>query len=204
MRRQRLFASAPATLTLDAIVVLWVALCIALGLVVADAVEELTALSDGIASAGGAIRTSGEAIGGVELPVVGEPLAGAGQEIQETGRGVESSGRDAREEIEDFARLLGAALAIIPMAPVLLLYLPPRLRRGREIRALRRMQRAAGDDPSFVEFLARRAAGQLSYRELGRLSERPWRDLEEGTHLPLAEAELRRVGVLRPRLDRAA
>ena len=88
------------------------------------------------------------------------------------------------------------------MLPVLLYYLPPRLRRGREIRAVNRMRGAAGDDPLFVEFLARRATEQLSYRELGRVSDRPWRDLEEGRHVPLAEAELRRVGILRPRLER--
>ncbi len=196
----RPFASAPITLLLDLLVAAWIVACIAFGVLVADGVEELTVLSDGISDAGGAVVSSGEAIGGAELPVVGKPFGGVGEEISEAGREVQGGGESSREDIESLARLLGVALALIPMLPVLLHYLPPRLTRGREIRAVKRMRGTAGDDPVFVEFLARRATERLSYRELRRVSDRPWLDLEEGRHVPLAEAELRRVGILRPRL----
>ncbi len=196
----RSFISAPTTLLLDLLVAAWIVACIALGVFVADGVEELTVLSDGIADAGGAVVSSGDAIGGAELPVVGKPFGGVGEEISQAGRDVQGGGESSRETIERLARLLGIALALIPMLPVLLHYLPTRLTRGREIRAVKRMRGTAGDDPLFVEFLARRATEQLSYRQLRRVSDRPWRDLEEGRHVPLAEAELRRVGILRPGL----
>lgn len=196
----RPFSSAPTTLLLDLLVAAWIVACIAFGVFVANGVEELTVLSDGISDAGGAVVSSGDAIGGAELPVVGNAFAGVGEEISKAGREVQGGGESSRADIERLARLLGIALALIPMLPVLLHYLPPRLTRGREIRAVKRMRGTAGDDPLFVEFLARRATEQLPYRQLRKVSDRPWLDLEEGRHVPLAEAELRRVGILRPGL----
>lgn len=196
----RPFSSAPTTLLLDLLVAAWIVACIAFGVFVANGVEELTVLSDGISDAGGAVVSSGDAIGGAELPVVGKAFGGVGEEISQAGREVQGGGESSRADIERLARLLGIALALIPMLPVLLHYLPPRLTRGREIRAVKRMRGTAGDDPLFVEFLARRATEQLPYRQLRKVSDRPWLDLEEGRHVPLAEAELRRVGILRPGL----
>lgn len=196
----RPFSSAPTTLLLDLLVAAWIVACIAFGVFVANGVEELTVLSDGISDAGGAVVSSGDAIGDAELPVVGNAFAGVGEEISKAGREVQGGGESSRADIERLARLLGIALALIPMLPVLLHYLPPRLTRGREIRAVKRMRGTAGDDPLFVEFLARRATEQLPYRQLRKISDRPWLDLEEGRHVPLAEAELRRVGILRPGL----
>ena len=200
MRLEKLFGSGPATLAADVVVATLVVLFIALGLAVTDAAEELTTLSDGVSDAGGAVTSSGEAIGGVDVPVVGEQLAGAGEEIRMAGEEVQRRGDDSREQIEDFARLLGLVVAGVPMLLLLGYYLPPRLSRAGEVRALKSLQRIAGDDPRFVEFLARRAAEQLPYRRLRRISDRPWADLDEGRHSELAKGELRRMGVMRTRL----
>ena len=203
MNVQKMLGSGPSTLVVDVLVAAWVVLCVLLGIAVADAAMELTALSDGVRDAGGAVVSSGEAIGGVEIPVVGEAFKDVGTQISDTGREVASGGDASRESIEDFARVLGFAVAAIPAIPVLAYYLPPRLGRGREIRAVKSMRSAAGDDPLFVEFLARRAVEQLPYRRLRKISDRPWLDLLEGRHDELAKAELRRVGVIRTRLPAA-
>ncbi len=200
MKNPRPFGSAPVTLLLDILVVAWVVACILFGMLVADGVEELTVLSDGITGAGSAVVRSGDAIGGAELPVVGKPFGGVGEEIAQAGREVEGGGRSSRADIETLARLLGIALALIAMLPVLINYLPQRLTRGRELHAVRRMRRSAGGDPLFVEFLARRATERLSYRQLRKVSETPWRDLAEGRYTELAEAELKRVGLTRTAL----
>jgi hypothetical protein len=76
------------------------------------------------------------------------------------------------------------------------LYLPLRLARSREARGLRRLL-AGSPDPLLVEHLARAALRRVPYSELRRLSDQPWREVEQGRHVPLAAAELRRLG-LRP------
>jgi hypothetical protein len=91
--------------------------------------------------------------------------------------------------------LLGIAVALLPSIPVLAFYLPARLQRLREARALRRAVRMHGHDPEFHAFLARRAVEALGYHQLRRVSSFPWRDLAEGRCAPLATAELRRLGV---------
>ena len=67
--------------------------------------------------------------------------------------------------------------------------------RAVEIHSVKRVLSEGAGDPLLERFLAHRAAHQLSYRELWRVSRTPWRDLDEGRYSELAAAELRRVGV---------
>ncbi len=62
-----------------------------------------------------------------------------------------------------------------------MLYVPLRMARQQELRGLRRLL-ADQPDPVLI---------------LRRVSGAPWRDVDQGRHLPLAAAELRRLG-LRP------
>jgi hypothetical protein len=174
----------------------WIAVWIVLGVAVADAVKELTVLSDTVSDAGRAVRDSGEALGSLgDLPLVGEQLGRAAQEIVGAGESVVQEGRSARESIVAAANLLGFAVALVPIASLLVVYLPPRIARALELREVRRAVRAGAGDPALERFLAERAAVRLSYRALSKVSPTPWRDLAEGRHRRLAEAELRRVGV---------
>jgi len=87
----------------------------------------------------------------------------------------------------------------VPTLPLLVLYAPLRLGRVPEARAIRRALARAPGDPLFEQFLARRAAQHLPYHRLREVSENPWRDIQTGNYGPLADAELRRLGLTRPR-----
>lgn len=194
--------SGAALVVVDVAVALWLLVCVALGVAVADGVRELTALSDTVSDAGRAVQDSGRALGSLsDLPLVGGQLGGAGRQIGDAGRGVVAEGAATRQSIERTADLLGLAVGLIPMLPVLLLYAPPRVGRAAEVRAVRCFVADGAGDPLLLRTLAERGLANLSYREMRRVSPRPWRDLEEGRYEELARAELRRVGVS-PRLLR--
>jgi hypothetical protein len=85
----------------------------------------------------------------------------------------------------------------MPSLPLLALYLPARVGRVHEARAVESARDSAAGDPGFEELLARRAAYTLSYRQLGEITAEPWSDLAAGRFERLARAELERLG-LRP------
>ena len=91
------------------------------------------------------------------------------------------------------------AVALVPSLPLVIGYLPPRLGRAREAAALRRLLIEGAGNPALERFLAQRAVEHLSYRELRRVSATPWRDVEDGRYSSLADAELARLGLRRPR-----
>ena len=187
-----------AVLLTDALALAWVLLWVLLGLVVADAVRELTGLSDGFVTFGGSLDDAADAVATIELPLVGGGIDAAAESLRGAGRDVATSGESSRATIERTATVLGLAVALVPSLPLVIGYLPPRVGRAREAAALRRLVRDGDGDPALERFLARRAAETLSYRELRRVSPQPWRDLEQGRYEALADAELRRAGVTRP------
>lgn len=187
--------SGPALVALDLLVLGWVALFVFLGVLMYDAVQELAALSTSVTTAGRAVDDTGRAIGSLDVPLVGGVLGGVGQQIQEAGRSVIGTAGTAREGIDRLALITGLLVAILPSLPLLAYYAPPRLTRARETRAVKAALEDGAGDPLLEHFLAQRAAVNLSFRELRRVSIRPWRDIEEGRVEDLAAAELRRVGV---------
>jgi len=187
-----------AVLLTDALALAWVMLWILLGLVVAEAVRELTGLTDGFALIGESLGDAADAVAAIELPLVGGGLDGAAGSLRDAGRDVAASGESSRASIERTAAVLGLAVALVPSLPLVIGYLPPRLGRARETGALRQLLRDGAGDPALERFLAHRAVETLTYRELRRVSPRPWRDLEEGRYEALADAELDRLGVRRP------
>jgi hypothetical protein len=82
------------------------------------------------------------------------------------------------------------------------MYVPFRISRAREVRAIRKAAARAQGDPMFQEYLAHRAVENLPYHRLREITPNPWRDLEEGRHSALADAELDRLGLRRARSDR--
>ena len=186
----------------DLVVVAWVALWIAVGLLVAHAVGDLRTLSDTASDTGGAIADSADAIESLaDTPLVGGEVDDAADGVRGAGQDISSEAGDTRGAIERLALLLGLSVALIPTVPVLWSYLPPRLSRGREKRALKRLVDAGRGDAAMESFLAHRAAHHLSYRRLRKITEKPWSDLEAGRCDALAQAELRRMGVAPRALD---
>lgn len=182
----------------DLFVVVWVVAWLLLGLRVHDEVEGLTELSRTISSAGGAVEETGRALGDLNIPFVGDRLDRTAAQVTETGRDTRISGGTARESIQNLSTLLGLSVALIPSSAILLVYLPVRLARVRERRALRQLLARHGNDATLERLLAHRALQTMSYQRLQAVGGRPWADLAEGRYAELAAAERRRLNVESP------
>jgi hypothetical protein len=170
------------TIAADVAVVLAVLLFAWLGLKVHDGVMELTAVSDGVQSAGGvvqgALEEAGDRVGGA--PVVGEQV---GDALRDAGRGTGGeaveAGRAGEEGIGDLANLLGWLTFLIPAGLLLSRALPPRIDQVRKLSAADRVLRAPDDDARRA-LLAQRAAFGLPYATLLRHTPDPLGDLAAG------------------------
>jgi hypothetical protein len=178
--------------TLDLVVLAWVVAWVGLGVYVGRDIHQLTALTRTVSDTGRALRD----VTGLAGPLGSVPGLGSQvREIQGQSDQIQASGRSSGESVRELSVLLGIAVATAPTVPLLALFLPLRISQEREARAFRRAVRTGRADPAFEEFLARRAAQNLPYHRLRRISPNPWRDIEQGRLRPLADAELARVGV---------
>ncbi len=180
----------------DLAVALWAAAWIAMGVVVAHDVRGMTQLSRTLVDVGVATRNVGTAVGAIGgVPLVGDRIGNIGDSVTRAGNSAVRSGRTSGGSVRRLSTLLGVAIALIPVVPVLAVYVPGRWTWTRERRALARIQQHAGDDPLLEPWLARRALERLPYRELVAISARPWEPADHETAAALADAELRRLGL---------
>jgi hypothetical protein len=203
MDTARLMPSSRTLPWVDAALALWVAAWIALGVAIGVNVGDLTALSRTVVTEGRAVETVGRALRPLgAAPFVGGEVSRAAEQVQRTGASAVASGRSSASSIEALSVLLAIAVALLPSVPVFGFYLPLRIQRAREARALDRALREHRGDPSFEAYLARRALGSLGYSALREISPSPWSDVEDGNCAALAAAEVRRLGndpaLLRP------
>ncbi len=188
---------------LDAGVAAWVAAWIALGIAVGVNVARLADLSHTVTSDGLAIQTVGHSLHVLaSVPLVGGRLfSSAAREIQAAGTSAVHSGRSSASAVDTLSVLLAVVVALLPAVPVLGFYLPLRLDRLRESRAMRHAIRVHGRDPAFRAFLARRALDTLGYDRLLTVAPAPWVGPESAPRAALAAAELRRLGIEPELLD---
>ena len=180
---------------LDVLLVLWVVLWIVLALAIAHEMRNLGRLSTTGERVGTAAVRVGDSLEKLSsVPLVGDRVAGAGSEVRAAGSRAVTGAHAADRSVDRLSVLLGLAIAVLPTAP-LLVYVPLRVERAREARALRRALAAGKDRDALERFLAERAVANLSYAQLRRVSEVPWRDLEEQRYARLALAELDRLGI---------
>jgi hypothetical protein len=184
---------------LDAVLVIWVAGWIVYGFAVHRQIQDMASLSDTLVKTGQAVDATGRALKPLaSLPFgLGKRISGLVDQVHGVALSAEASGEDSRGSIHRLAVELGFAIALIPTVPLVAIYLPLRVSRVREVRAVRRGLRRSRDDSTFREFLARRATEKLPYHVLSRVTANPWRDLENGRYDELAKAELRRLGFRR-------
>ena len=176
-------------LAIDALVILWTIAWVVLGVTVGLFVERLGAVGEGLEDAGRAIVRSGDSVDGLsDVPLVGEGFATLADEIRGLGRDTAGRGRSIEDDIDGLALLVGAGLALGPTIPVLVLWVPPRVSRERERRALTRSLRAG--DGLAMAYLANRAVATRGFRELQRASADPVGDLATGRYEALAKLEL--------------
>jgi hypothetical protein len=181
---------------LDLAVLLWAVGWVVLALFVAREVRDLRQLSDTVVVAGAAVEDTGDAVDSLAtVPLVGERVGKVADEVRAAGRSAQASGRESRASIDDLSVLLALAIGLVPTLPLLALYAPLRIAWSRDSRAMRRALAAREPDPVLLELLARRALLTRSYAEIRAVTGEPFRDLDEGRFRPLAELELRRLGL---------
>jgi len=183
----------------DGVVVFWAVLWLAIAVWSGFSLWQLSKLGTSVAQSGHALDSAGAALQSLgELPLVGDGPTQLGDEVRATAADVAERGVDARRQLRSLAVLLGLAIFLMPVVPVAGLYLPLRLSRQRDVAALRRALMTEADSAAFDAYLARRAVAHLDYATLREVSPDPGGDLAAGRVRPLADAELRRVGLRRP------
>lgn len=122
---------------IDAAVATWVAAWIGIGVAIGVNVGDLTTLSGTVVTEGHAVEAVGRSLGPLEAaPLVGGSVGEDSRQIQRAGASAVRSGGESVSTVDTLAVLLAVAVALVPSVPVLALYLPVRLGRGRRLRAL--------------------------------------------------------------------
>lgn len=189
----------------DALAAAWAATWIALAVVIGLDVADLHQVAVTLGEAGGVLVAVGHGLRDVgRVPILGAAVGDIGKRIATTGSDAVATSRSSGADIHQLSYLLPIVVALVPVVPVLALYVPVRILRWREARtvraALARAQRAGStagtQEVERVEaYLARRAVATLPYHQLQRVSSDPWADLESGKVRALAAAELWRLGI---------
>lgn len=184
------------TTLIDLALAAWVCAWIAIGVAIGIEVSHLSALSKTVVKEGLAVHTVGtsmRALGG--LPLVGGPIASDAKAVQAAGSSAVASGTASESSVSTLSVLLALAVAVLPSVPVLVFYLPARLKRRRESTTIRRALRDPNQVGTLRDFLAARALGTLDYNSLSRLGVRGGSALSEDELTALAEEQLRRMDI---------
>lgn len=159
---------------------------------------ELSALGDTIVQSGRTLDSAGRTLQEAgDLPLIGEWPQRLGDQVRATAADIVLRGRESAAYGRQLAVLLGVTVALAPVVPVLAPYLPARIIRRREVRAVVRLLRDPARHRTVDFYLAHRALTTLPPQRLCGTTEDPWRDMAEGRLRPLADAELSRLGISR-------
>lgn len=186
---------------LDGLVVLWLVLWLTIGGWAGYTMWQVSGLGDTVSISGRAIGSAGDALESLgEVPVVGDRTAELGGEVTAAGDDVVLRGQKVQSQLRQLSVLLGLAIALLPAAPVLGLYVPLRNARRRDVGEVRRLMDASGDAAVTNRYLAERAVRRLPFGVVQEVEADPWTALTQGRTGPLADAELRRLGLRRSRV----
>ncbi|SDT67361.1 hypothetical protein [Actinoplanes derwentensis] len=180
----------------DIAVVLWVYLWIRVALWIHDTVEQLAVPGQKLESAGSGIAANlAEASGKVgRVPLVGDELTKPFTGAADAARSIAEAGHDQQEFVAQLALILPAIALSVPLALVLFLWLPLR------VRWIRRAGVAAAvrDNPAGQDLLALRALASQPLTDLAKLGPdiaQSWRSGDPAAVTALADLELRRLGL---------
>lgn len=200
----RLYAQTPARRNrqafADLIAVILVAAAVKFALAVHEAIMLLAEPGRKVESSGDSLATALDNAGDAasRVPLVGDLLKKPLQSAADASTGFADAGQSLQHIVGQVAALTTTALIVIPVAFVLLLWLPPRLRWIRRSISIRRLL----DAPGGADLLALRAlTGPLGH--LASLPVPPggladaWRRGDQRVIADLSEVALRQAG-LRP------
>ena len=181
------------TVVADAAVAAWIALWVWVGLWVADVVSRLAGVGRTLERAGDGfarpLSDAGRRVAGV--PVVGDALQTPLEAAAGAGRALADAGSGQQDVVATLATTLGALFAVLPVAVMLLVYVPGRVRWIREATAATGLRLDAVD----LELFALRALATRPLRELRGAAPDPAGAFRSGDHEQLAALELRALGL---------
>jgi hypothetical protein len=125
------------------------------------------------------------------LPVVGGDLQGPFGRLAGVGRTLADAGATQQQVVHQLALWLGVLVAAVPIAALLVAWLPRRVAWAREAGAASRLRLAGAD----LELFALRAVANRPLRELRRVTPDPAGALRAGEYEALADLELRALGL---------
>jgi len=185
---------------LDVFVVAWVVAWAFAGIAIGRQIQGLADVTDSARDAGLATQRAGDAIDRLkDLPLVGGAVGDSAATIREAGQTAIDGAERGRTRVRRLGLIVGGLIAVVPSLPLLWLYLPGRVAEAGDRRRI--LGRLREGDPAIDELLATRAVAHLPYRTLLAITPDPAEDLRAGRHVPLADAELRRLRL--PRTARA-
>ncbi|MFE1877518.1 hypothetical protein ACFW9N_42875 [Streptomyces sp. NPDC059496] len=200
----RLYAQTPARrnrqILADLIAVVLIAVTVRFALAVHGAIMLLAEPGRRVESSGDSLATELDNAGDAasNVPFVGDLLKKPLQSAADASSGIADAGQSLQDAVSQVATLTTLALIVVPVAVVLLLWLPARLRWIRRSIIVRRLL----DAPGGADLLALRAlTGRLG--DLAALPAPPggladaWRRGDQQVIADLSEIALRRAG-LRP------
>ncbi|HEX5369820.1 MAG TPA: hypothetical protein VFY10_10445 [Dehalococcoidia bacterium] len=180
----------------DALVVAWVILAIVLGILLGREVHRLGQYGTSLNRTADALDQSANGLEIIaKVPLIGGRVGSVVDDLHATAVSIRESASRTQDAAFRMSYLLGAALAILPTAPLLAFYVPHRVREIDNRLALRQAIQGR-TDPAFAErYLAHRALLELSFNELEALGADPWMELGGRDLRELARAERRRLGL---------
>lgn len=180
----------------DLLVVVWVYLWIRVALWIHDVVEKLAVPGQRLESAGTGIADNLADAGGKvgRVPIVGDELTSPFTGAADAARSIADAGRQQQEFVGQLALILPAVAVAVPLALVLFVWLPMR------VRWIRRagIATAVRNDPAGQDLLALRALASQPLTKLTRLGPdvaQSWRSGDADAVAALADLELRELGL---------
>ncbi|OZM82641.1 hypothetical protein [Pseudonocardia sp. MH-G8] len=198
----RFYAERPARaflqLLADVLAIGWVTLCVLVARAAHGVVLRLQEPARALAGAGDSISGAfdGAARTASEVPFVGDDLARALATGTGAGDSLTTAGQEQVETIAAVALGTGVVVVLLGALPVLLVWLPLRLRYARLARS------AVAARAVDTDLLALRAIARRPVRQLLAVSPDPaaaWRRDDRGVVRALAALELRSLGLRAPR-----
>jgi hypothetical protein len=177
----------------DLAVLAWTAAWVAAGLTLYRLVEKLAAPGARVEQAGSNLAADvaeiQQKVG--RLPVVGGDLQDPFGRLAGVGRTLADAGATQQEVVHQLALWLGVVVAAVPIAVLLVAWLPRRVAWAREAGAAARLRLDGAD----LQLFALRAVANRPLRELHRVTPDPAGDLRAGEYEALADLELRALGL---------
>jgi hypothetical protein len=198
----RPYAERPVRFTLqllaDVAVVVWIFVCVQLAGTARETVLRLQEPADTLRGAGEGIRGvfDNAARSALQVPFVGQDLANALGSGTGAGDSIATAGRDLAQTLADVAGGVALGIVVLGVVPVVLVWLPLRLRYALSAGSAARVR---GID---TDLLALRAITRRPVRSLLRVSPDPaaaWRRDDRDVVHALAVLELRALGMRPPR-----